>query len=115
MRKKYLYLRFFLIILTAVLCIQGLVSIYHSDSTQTNIRATIKQDSTAQNWFYEVYRADRLIIKQEFIPGVQGRQFFQSKRDAEKIALLVVQKLEEGKLPSVHISELEEFNIKFKN
>lgn len=91
------------------------MSLYYDRPSENTFRASVKHDSIDKNWFYEVYNENHLIIKQQYIPGVQGRQYFQSKRDAEVIALLVVKKLQKGGNPNIEVSELEEFNINFKN
>ncbi|GAA4274509.1 DUF4907 domain-containing protein [Aquimarina gracilis] len=65
-------------------------------------------------WYYEIYRGDDLLIKQENIPGVSGNQYFKSNEEAKKIAVLVVAKLERRTMPNITMEELDSCNIDFK-
>ena len=63
-------------------------------------------------WGYEVYVDNKLYIKQDNIPAVQGFQRFKTKEDALKIGKLVIEKMKQGKkFPAVKIEELEKENI----
>jgi len=68
---------------------------------------------SANGWGYEIEYRDRVLIHQEFIPGIRGQIPFASKEDAKKIADLVIHKLKESnKLPTVNFKELELLKIK---
>lgn len=65
-----------------------------------------------ESWGYEIRIAEKPYIMQTIIPGIKGKIGFKNKDDAEKVALLVVEKLENGeKLPSVSKEELKKMEI----
>ncbi|WP_271770371.1 DUF4907 domain-containing protein [Aquimarina algiphila] len=78
-------------------------------------RVKVKELSDDNGWYYEIYKDSRLFIQQKNIPGALGNQYFKSKKDAQKIALLVVDKLECRILPYITKAELDSCNIDFKN
>jgi hypothetical protein len=57
---------------------------------------------------YDVFTDGRLLIHQNSIPAVAGRKGFKTKAQAERIARLVISKLEAGVMPpSVKVDELK--------
>jgi len=66
------------------------------------------------NWLYKVYRDGVLYIKQDYVPAVHGRQRFASKKDAKKVAQLVVLKLQRQKIPLITKEELITNKIAFQ-
>ncbi|MEM9001397.1 MAG: DUF4907 domain-containing protein [Bacteroidota bacterium] len=65
-------------------------------------------------WSYEIYLDDHLYIKQTWIPGISGKQKFASEVDARTIGDLMVQKLDNGDIPSISKQELDENRITYK-
>jgi hypothetical protein len=69
--------------------------------------------TSANGWGYEIVLRNKVIIHQEFIPGISGQIPFSSKEDAKMVARLVIRKLKENNdLPTVKKSELELLGIK---
>lgn len=62
---------------------------------------------TAAGWGYDVHRNGRLFIHQEYMPAVDGRQGFPTKRQAEQAAQLVLSKMRSSTLPMVTREEIE--------
>lgn len=57
---------------------------------------------------YDIYRSNRLQIHQPNIPALPGNNGFQTKVAAEKVAKLVVSKMERGEtLPTVSVAEMK--------
>ena len=66
-------------------------------------------------WCYDVYQNGRVFIHQTSIPGQPGNLGFARKKDAEKIAALVVFKLENHVLPpTVTRQEMDSLHIKYQ-
>ncbi len=65
-------------------------------------------------WGYEIYHTNKLLIRQQHIPGVPGEQYFRSEKEASRIAELVIEKLKKGQSPTVEISELIHYEINFQ-
>ena len=58
---------------------------------------------------------DSLFIRQEYIPSVNGKQSFKTKKDAEKIGNLVVSKLSKNVFPVISKDDLNDNNINFEH
>jgi hypothetical protein len=62
-------------------------------------------------WGYYVTTKERIVIRQPFIPAVEGRKPFASRHDARKAGKIVLEKITAGKDPSVSADELSEAGI----
>jgi len=63
---------------------------------------------------YEILVKNKLLIHQPNIPGMPGKKGFQRKADAEKVAKLVIKKIQKGMMPpTVEKKELDSLSIKF--
>ncbi len=62
-------------------------------------------------WSYCIKYNNKAFIKQEYIPGLQGKIPFESKNDAQKTGLLVLKKLKNKENPSCSITELEQLGV----
>ncbi len=60
---------------------------------------------------YRIFNGDRLVIQQEFIPGVKGNLKFESGEMAKNVAEKVVHKLANGKNPIITIKELRVLGV----
>lgn len=59
-------------------------------------------------WGYDILVESKLMIHQPAIPGMPGNEGFKTKEAAQKVADLVVNKIEKGEMPpSVTIDELK--------
>jgi hypothetical protein len=65
-----------------------------------------------KGWGYEIMSNNKVIIHQKYIPAIQGSISFSSKRDANKIAHLVIRKMKADKTPFVSLQDLETNKIK---
>nr|WP_299071021.1 DUF4907 domain-containing protein [uncultured Allomuricauda sp.] len=67
---------------------------------------------TTQGGFgYRIFNGEKILIKQDFIPAVQGDKPFATAKDAQLIGNLVAQKLSNSESPVVHLKEIENLNI----
>lgn len=61
---------------------------------------------------YDIYQNKRLRIHQPQIPCIQGNRGFASRQDAQKLAGLVIKKIQAGQaLPSVTMKELRALRV----
>lgn len=87
------------------------------------MQQTSKPDTILQSEIYEIpngygYRLwskNRLLVQQEVIPAVSGIRPFASFGDAQKVADLVIHKMELGEDPRVRKEELEQLHINIPN
>lgn len=65
-----------------------------------------------QTYGYSILNKGKKVIQQSVIPGRPGNKGFSNKEDAEKVAKLVVRKMEKGMMPpTVTESELKKLNL----
>ena len=70
--------------------------------------------SAGHTYGYEIRANNRLLINQPTIPGMPGIKGFENKSDAEKVARLVIKKLQKGILPPIVTKkDLDSMKIKF--
>ena len=62
-------------------------------------------------WGYEIHNSGIILVKQEIIPVVPGKQYFKTKNDAKKIGVLVLNKLKINEKPIITLKDLEEMDI----
>ena len=75
----------------------------------------VKTFNNNSGWGYDIYVDGEKFIHQPHIPAIRGNKSFQSKRQAEKVADLVTDKIRNNITPpKVTLSELEELGINFK-
>ncbi|WP_419212148.1 DUF4907 domain-containing protein [Maribacter sp. X9] len=60
---------------------------------------------------YKISNGEKVLILQEFIPGISGEQSFDTESQALSVGNLVIWKLENGKSPILKPSDLERLNI----
>ena len=71
-------------------------------------------DAADNTFCYDIYINGRLLIHQPTKPGLPGKNGFIRKIDAEKVAKLVVKKIERGIMPpTVELKELDSLKIKY--
>jgi hypothetical protein len=87
------------------------ISFQNASAQQTNTSSTPQMKSTAQNYTYKIidaanktfgyaiYADGKLFINQPSIPGLPGNNGFKTKKEAIKIALLVIAKIKRGEMP----------------
>ncbi|MBI1344605.1 MAG: DUF4907 domain-containing protein [Terrimonas sp.] len=88
--------------------------ILNSMTRKTQNSITYKVYAVDKTFFgYDIYIRNKKIIHQPTIPGITGNKGFFSMKDAEKVAQLVIQKMNRGEsLPSVSKEELVSLKIK---
>ena len=70
--------------------------------------------SEGNTYGYDIFINNKLLIHQPNIPGMGGNKGFVKKSDAEKVAKLVIAKLEKGMMPpAVEKKELDSLKIKY--
>lgn len=69
-----------------------------------------------EGWGYRISEKGKQIIDQQTIPGVPGNQGFLTSADAQKVAELVIVKLEKGTFPpTISEEELQKLGISWRN
>jgi len=69
--------------------------------------------SEGHTYGYDISINNKLLIHQPNIPGMEGNKGFEKKSDAEKVARLVIKKIQKGIMPpTVEKKELDSLRIK---
>lgn len=68
---------------------------------------------TSQGWGYEILHNKKVYIHQQIIPAIQGQKYFVSKEEAEKVAALLIKKMQEKttNFPEITIEEIDSLKI----
>ena len=73
---------------------------FPSSESFKNAKLTYKIISAPNNtWGYDIFKDDKICIHQSSMPGMPGINGFTSKENAEKVAQLVVTKIQNGEMP----------------
>ena len=78
------------------------------DATSTIVTKVI---STNDGYGYQILEGDKILIQQEVIPAVAGKQSFRTVKDAQFVADVVLYKLLKGDSPMLTVQELDELDI----
>lgn len=99
---------------TNLIFLLGMFIILISCHTQTKSNNKIYQKIFSKNdhWGYEIYINDKCFIHQEYIPAISGKVPFYTKKDAELVGNLVINKIKHKKTPTVDTGELRQLGIK---
>ncbi len=63
---------------------------------------------------YDIYSRGRLLIHQPSIPCVQGEKGFATKKEAGKVAKLVIEKINKGIMPpALTLKELKALGVRY--
>jgi Domain of unknown function (DUF4907) len=62
-------------------------------------------------WGYDILVDNKLFIHQDCIPVIPTKKGFARQYEAQKVAQLVIQKLRNGKMPSVTKSDLDKIYL----
>ena len=80
----------------------------------------VKQDTTGlhtevlqvnEGYGYKILYDDKVLVKQDFIPAIQGKKSFESEKEAMLVGNMVLRKIEKGEDPYISISELKDLQI----
>jgi hypothetical protein len=69
-------------------------------SAYANTKLTYKIiDAPKHTYCYDIFADGKLIIHQTSVPALPGSEGFKTKEDATKVAVLVIEKMEQGEMP----------------
>lgn len=80
-------------------------------TTATAYHAKVYQTENNQ-YGYDIYKDSAIVIHQPIIPGVAGNEGFSTEEAAQKVADLMIYKLDKGIMPpSVSIEQLDSLGV----
>ena len=84
---------------------------YSFSTTKSKIPLQSEIFPVGDGYGYQIDLEDRVLIKQEYIPILEGKRPFSTTEDAERTANKVISKLLKKESPILTISELKELQI----
>lgn len=67
----------------------------------------IKTYKVENGWGYKIHKKNKVIIKQDIIPGIAVKKPFATEKDALIVGELMIEKLKNKKIPSISYKELQ--------
>ncbi len=83
-------------------------------SIETGYGLKLAENPTDKSWYYEIYNNGNLQIRQEYVPGISEKVRFASKREAERIGTIVLNRLNSGQFPVITEQDLEKNGISYQ-
>jgi len=84
---------------------------YSFGTTKKNIPLHSEIFKAGDGYGYQIELEDKVLIKQEYIPILEGKRPFTTAQDAERTANKVISKILKKESPILTISELKELQI----
>jgi hypothetical protein len=91
----------------------GSAAKFPAASAYANTKLTYKIiDASKHTYGYDVFADGRLMIHQPSAPALPSNEGFKTKKDATKVALLVIKKIKKGEMPpTISIDEMKKLNV----
>lgn len=85
--------------------------IKHGGTPTDRIHLSLQTFHSEEGWGYDVLTNDSLFIHQPNIPAISGKNGFLTEADAQKIGTLVMNKIQQSRLPVITLKELDSCGI----
>jgi hypothetical protein len=105
MTKLFNYNNATILVAIAISAAIWLITLNKQDIKSNHISAKVFEGFNG--WGYDILLGDSLLIHQESIPSIPGKTGFQKKEHAEQTAELIIDKMKNGKFPTVTKFEIE--------
>jgi hypothetical protein len=105
MIKQLVLLFFIALVLNIVACTES------TNKSKTKLPVVAIAVPVKNGWGYEIYVDNKIYIKQNYIPAINGIHQFANKEHALTTANLVLAKMKEGKKPFLTIDDLKKAGI----
>lgn len=105
------FLRIPLLSIIAFCAYQALFNFSNPNMSKGSIPLRSEVVEVEAGYGYLIWAGEKLLVKQEFIPAINGKVPFQSYADAKKVAVLVAFKFKNRTNPEVSVEELSRLNI----
>ncbi len=77
------------------------------------VQLSYKTYHTPLGWGYDVLMNDSIYIHQQQMPAVQGTRGFSTQQEAEKVALLVIDRIKKKELPTIYLRDLDSLDVSY--
>lgn len=101
------------VVVSLIMLFSGINHVFLSDNSEEG-NLEVQTFDYGSGFGYKIILEEKVLIQQNHIPSLEKNQPFCSQGQAEKVANLVISKLEHGENPAISYSELKELQIIFK-
>jgi Domain of unknown function (DUF4907) len=103
--------KYSLIGITALLI--GIAVIFFSctDNQEGKILLHAVAVQTSGGWGYNILADEKIYIRQEFMPGIPGKQGFKSADDALMVGNLVIKRISSNQMPMITQRDLDSLGL----
>ncbi|SIS84512.1 protein of unknown function [Zobellia uliginosa] len=108
MKAKKAYLLFIVLVMVLVSVAFHLKA---DEGRKTGLQTQVIE--VDEGYGYQILYDNKVLVKQEFIPAIQGKRPFKSMEEAQLIGDVVMEKLKKGDDPFITVSELRHMQITF--
>jgi hypothetical protein len=91
--------------IAAIIC-AGIYFIWRPQQRKQQISSRVFR--VAEKWGYEILVNDSVFIRQETVPALSGMLGFDSPEQATQTAALIINKMENGRAPTVTTFEMQQ-------
>jgi len=90
-----------------------LYGVGHVSSVKKTHSSTLQKEviEVPNGYGYQIFSGNKLLVQQEYIPAVKGNKPFQSRKDAKRVADLVIEKILSRQSPQITLEELNSLEI----
>ncbi|MEM0933172.1 MAG: DUF4907 domain-containing protein [Bacteroidota bacterium] len=106
LKDIFLYITIFVVIGLLFFWYQSRYLGFWQNQLTDGLELSVTRLTDDEGWRYSIYQGDRLLIRQEKLPLIQGNQRIPSEQIAQQLGTIVLQKLRKKKSPVIREEEL---------
>jgi hypothetical protein len=103
--------KYVLIGITALLFCFAVIFFNRQKNHEGKIFLHAEPIQTVYGWGYNILADEKIFIKQEYMPGVSGKQGFKSAADALVVGNLVVKRISSNQMPMITRKDLDSLGL----
>lgn len=101
------------VVVSLILLSSGINHVFFSSKVE-NGNLELQTYEYGSGYGYRIFLGEDVLIQQDHIPSLEHNRTFCSRGQAERVALVVLQKLQHGANPAISLSELKKLKISFE-
>ena len=106
LKDIFLYITIFVVIGLLFFWYQSRYLGFWQNQLTDGLELSVTRLTDDEGWRYSIYHGDKLLIRQEKLPLIQGNQRIPSEQIAQQLGTIVLQKLRKKKSPVIREEEL---------
>ncbi len=103
--------KYSLIGITALLIGIAVIFFGRKDNHEGKIYLHAVAIRTDKGWGYNILANEKIYIRQEYMPGIPGKQGFKSADDALMVGNLVVRRISSNQMPMINQRDLDSLGL----